>query len=92
MTQFVTADAMYGAPVLLTPDDVATRLGISRENVFKLMRASQLAYVRVGKFYRIAEADLADFVARHRHSTGTDVAVRRPRSAVRRSTEPGVAS
>ena len=60
------ADAATRTPLLLAPEDVAVELSISRHHVFKLMRDGDLPFVRVGRFYRVATADLRDFVANHR--------------------------
>jgi len=56
-------------PMLLPPEDVAARLAVSRDQVFKLMREGGLPYVRIGRFYRVAAADLELFV-RERRVTG----------------------
>jgi excisionase family DNA binding protein len=61
---------------LLAPEEVAARLCISREQVLKLMRASSLPYIRIGRFYRVSEADLAGFVEACRAGTGSGLRVR----------------
>lgn len=68
---------------LLSPDEVAVRLCISRDHAFKLMRAGQLPHVRVGRFYRISETDLRAFVAQARVAAEAPVAVeiRAPRTS-----------
>jgi excisionase family DNA binding protein len=48
---------------LLTVDEAAERLGTSVRFVRRLIAERRIAYVRVGRHVRIAEADLASFVA-----------------------------
>jgi len=48
---------------LLTVDEAAERLGTSTRFVRRLIAEHRIAYVRVGRHVRIAEADLASFVA-----------------------------
>lgn len=55
-----------GVVVLLTPADVAQRLAVSKDQVFKLIRNGQLVYLQIGRAYRVSEHDLAEFVAHHR--------------------------
>lgn len=50
--------------VLLTPRDVAARLGVCRDTVYRLVKCGELLAVRVGALVRIAPADLAAFLAR----------------------------
>lgn len=52
---------------LLSPSEVAEVLAVSRDQVFTLMRSQQLPYIRIGKFYRIAESDLRQFLTDRRH-------------------------
>jgi excisionase family DNA binding protein len=47
---------------LLTVDEAANRLGTSVRFVRRLIAERRIAYVRVGRHVRIAEADLASFV------------------------------
>jgi excisionase family DNA binding protein len=48
---------------LLTVEQAADRLGTSVRFVRRLIAERRIAYVKVGRHVRIAEADLADFVA-----------------------------
>jgi excisionase family DNA binding protein len=48
---------------LLTVEEAADRLGTSVRFVRRLITERRIAYVRVGRHVRIAEADLASFVA-----------------------------
>jgi excisionase family DNA binding protein len=48
---------------LLTVEQAAERLGTSVRFVRRLIAERRIAYVKVGRHVRIAEADLASFVA-----------------------------
>jgi excisionase family DNA binding protein len=48
---------------LLTVEEAAERLGTSARFIRRLIAERRIAYVRVGRHIRIAEADLASFVA-----------------------------
>jgi excisionase family DNA binding protein len=48
---------------LLTVQEAADQLGTSVRFVRRLIAERRIAYVRVGRHIRIAEADLASFVA-----------------------------
>jgi excisionase family DNA binding protein len=48
---------------LLTVEEAADQLGTSVRFVRRLIAERRIAYVRVGRHVRIAEADLASFVA-----------------------------
>ena len=48
---------------LLTVDEGAERLGTSVRFVRRLIAERRIAYVKVGRHVRLAEADLAGFVA-----------------------------
>jgi excisionase family DNA binding protein len=47
---------------LLTVQEAAERLGTSVRFVRRLVAERRIAYVRVGRHIRIAEADLASFI------------------------------
>ena len=48
---------------LLTVEETADRLGTSVRFIRRLIAERRIAYVRIGRHVRIAEADLASFVA-----------------------------
>jgi excisionase family DNA binding protein len=48
---------------LLTVEQAAERLGTSVRFVRRLVAERRIAYVKVGRYVRIAEADLSRFVA-----------------------------
>jgi excisionase family DNA binding protein len=48
---------------LLTVEEAADRLGTSVRFIRRLIAERRIAYVRIGRHVRIAEADLASFVA-----------------------------
>jgi excisionase family DNA binding protein len=48
---------------LLTMEEAAGRLGTSLRFVRRLIAERRIAYVKVGRHVRIAEADLTEFVA-----------------------------
>jgi excisionase family DNA binding protein len=48
---------------LLTVQEAADQLGTSVRFVRRLIAERRIAYVRIGRHIRIAEADLASFVA-----------------------------
>ena len=48
---------------LLTVEEAAGRLGTSLRFVRRLIAERRIAYVKVGRHVRIAEADLGEFVA-----------------------------
>ena len=58
-------------PLLLTPLQAATVLGISRTRVFALLARGEIESVLIGRSRRIPAAALHDFVARL-CSTSTD--------------------
>ena len=62
-------DTAYGATrlePLLSIRDVAGFLGISRESVYRLIRAGEITPIRVGGLPRFAPADVRAFVDRQR--------------------------
>jgi excisionase family DNA binding protein len=58
---------------LLTPDEAAYALAVSRETVYRLLRSGRLPSVRVGSQYRIPAADLASKL----QETGSGLPARR---------------
>ncbi len=53
---------------LLSPDQVAERLAVSRSMVYKLARTGELPAVYVGRLPRFAEADILEFIATRRRT------------------------
>lgn len=51
--------------VLLTPRDVAVRLGVCRDTVYRLAERGELRVIRVGASIRIAPGDLDIFLEKH---------------------------
>jgi putative molybdopterin biosynthesis protein len=49
--------------VLLTPDEVARRLAVSRSLIYQLVKKGKLRAVHIGRLPRIRPADLDAFVA-----------------------------
>lgn len=61
----VRTKALPGPTRLLTQEDVAERLGISRFSVIRLLNNGDLAYTRATKkLRRVTEEQLADFIRR----------------------------
>ena len=48
---------------MLTPSEVAARLRVDRETVYRHIRDGRLRAARIGRSYRVDEAVLDDFVA-----------------------------
>ena len=47
----------------LTPDDVAKRLGVTRNFIYQLIQTGQLPAIRLSrKAYRISEQDLSTYI------------------------------
>jgi excisionase family DNA binding protein len=51
---------------LLTVEEAADRLGTSARFIRRLIAERRIAYIKVGRHVRIAETDLAGFVAASR--------------------------
>lgn len=51
------------AALLLTLDQAAERLAISRSNVYSLVRGGQLRSIKIGKLRRVPVDALSDFIA-----------------------------
>jgi excisionase family DNA binding protein len=49
---------------LLTVSEVAAAMRVSTMTIYRLIKAGELAAVRVGRSYRIREADVAAYLAR----------------------------
>ena len=48
--------------LLLTPDDAAKALAISRARVYELMRAGELRSIQIGALRRVPREALAEFI------------------------------
>jgi excisionase family DNA binding protein len=48
---------------LLTPDDVAKRLAVSRSMAYTLIKRGELRALRIGRLPRITEAAFAEYLA-----------------------------
>lgn len=52
---------------LLTVDEVCERLRLTESTVRKFVKRGDLAYFKLGRFVRVSEEDLADFMERRYH-------------------------
>jgi excisionase family DNA binding protein len=53
---------------LLSADQVADLLAVSRSMIYKLLRTGELPAVYVGRLPRFAEADILEFIATRRRT------------------------
>ncbi len=53
---------MTNVPQMLTPRELADRLKISYEKALEIIRYSGLKYTKIGRQYRVSEADLVAFL------------------------------
>ncbi len=60
----------FNADRLLTVADVAETMRVSNMTVYRLIKAGDLAAVRVGKSYRIKEDDVDRFLAKRYTEAG----------------------
>jgi excisionase family DNA binding protein len=58
------------SPNLLTLQQVAERLGTPERFARRLIEERRITFVKVGRYVRIAEADLEEFIARGRVEPG----------------------
>lgn len=61
----------FGEP-LLTVGEVATMMRVSNMTVYRLIKAGQLAAIRVGKNYRIRRTDVDRYLTDRSVNTGGD--------------------
>lgn len=47
---------------LLTPEETAERLAVSRKSIMNWLRSGQLPGVKIGKLWRIKESELEQFI------------------------------
>lgn len=62
---------MMAVDTLLTPEEVAERLRTSPRFVRRLIAERRIAFLKVGKFVRIAAADVEAFIAAGRVEPGS---------------------
>ena len=60
----MTADAPH-APVLLTMEEVARRLQVSRSSLYAQVRRGRLRIVKIGHLTRIRPAEVERYVLEH---------------------------
>lgn len=60
------ADPPMEAMMLLTVEDVAERLRVSKKTVYGWLRSGELRSIRLGGLWRISEEDLAQFIEEHK--------------------------
>ncbi len=58
----MTAEQMAVVRLLLTPEEAAERLSLSRTMIYELIRTGELQSVKVGRARRIPAGALDDFV------------------------------
>ena len=63
--------------MLLTTKQAGERLRVSESTVFRLLKRRQLKGVKLGRALRFTEAELVDFIERHREQIAPE---RRPLS------------
>lgn len=51
---------------LLTADEIANVLGISRSKAYRLMRLKEIPTVTIGKNVRVSENDLFEYISKNR--------------------------
>jgi excisionase family DNA binding protein len=59
------APASDGATRLLDASTIAQRTGLARSYVYELIRSGSLRAVKVGKYRRVTESALAEWIVRH---------------------------
>lgn len=62
----------FGEP-LLTVGEVATLMRVSNMTVYRLIKAGQLAAIRVGKNYRIRRSDVEKYLTERSVNTGGEL-------------------
>ena len=57
---------------MLTVEQVAERLSVSRRTVFRLIGEEEIRIVHIGRLTRIAESDLNDYIEKLRRESGSN--------------------
>ncbi len=52
--------------IYLTVKDIATRLQVSEQTVWRWIRSGELPSIKLGGQYRVSPDDLQDFLKKHR--------------------------
>jgi len=55
---------------LLTAEEVAEILGISRSKAYRMMRVKEIPTITIGKNVRVSEDDLEEFILENREYKG----------------------
>ncbi|MCY3842840.1 MAG: helix-turn-helix domain-containing protein [Acidobacteria bacterium] len=55
---------------ILTPDEVAAYLKVSKKTVYKIVRSGALPAFKAGKHWRVRRADLGAWIARRSKESG----------------------
>ncbi len=55
---------------LMTADEVANVLGVSRSKVYEMMRLKEIPTVTIGKNVRISVEDLNEYISNHKTYEG----------------------
>jgi len=53
----------------LSLEEVADKLGVTYQLIYRLVRAGELPAVRLGKLYRVSNADLEQYLERNKRET-----------------------
>jgi len=62
--QIIQAQGVFGSPDLLTPADVARRLGVAEPDVVAIIEAGELPAKKIGSAYRIKRSELDAYLSR----------------------------
>ncbi|POH59195.1 transcriptional regulator [Cryobacterium zongtaii] len=65
MVSSLASRELYGEPYLLSQDEVAHRLSISRTTVWRLLKDGELESVRIGARTFVSKSSLDQFLIRH---------------------------
>ena len=76
-------------PKLLTIDELAERLGVTRRHVRRLVQERKVPFLKVGKFVRFDPAAIAAWLGSQRVPTSGDLATSAPGSEAATRLGPG---
>jgi excisionase family DNA binding protein len=63
LTEPIATTSGLTEKLLLTPEEAARRLGLSRTHIFRLIATKQLRSIKIGRLRRISRGALDEFVA-----------------------------